>query len=543
MHTAQRAPVLLALQRTHGNGYVQRVVAGIQAKLKVAQPGDKYEQEADRVAEEVLRMPEPRVPRQPEMKEEEEEEPIMMKPLVQRQAEGSIHANSRLESRLTARQGSGRPLPAEVRSFMEPHFGSDFSEVRVHTDSEAVQMNRELNAQAFTHGSDVYFGAGRYAPGTTAGQRLLAHELTHVVQQTGGQVQQHGVYATQSRLVIQRNHIDVPEEEAIRLGSTSEREVPPHLDWELATGVFCQPLPKSVKDFFEPHFGHDFSRVQVHTDAHAAESALAINARAYTVGHEVVFGAGQYAPRTRAGRQLLSHEQAHVVHQSQAAALSGPGQVTRLPDDHIEREAHSAAQAVSAGRSVPILTNLAAPPVLQRHVTHGTQGRIGGAEQFLTGTRRYLFTRRGGWLDLAHVQPHIEQAASVMADLEARSPDTSVTSPPFTTRYSMDYSQIPPPIDQDKLEQVTLAIITDHDYRFETFQGSQVTSALAQSPFSYEDLPSDRVGVEIGLRYRRRARSGGLDPDADLGRSDSPQHLLLQEVTREVIMELAPATA
>ena len=66
MHTAQRAPVLLALQQTHGNQYVQQVVAGIQAKLKIGQPGDMYEQEADRLADSVMRMPIPRVYRQPE---------------------------------------------------------------------------------------------------------------------------------------------------------------------------------------------------------------------------------------------------------------------------------------------------------------------------------------------------------------------------------------------------------------------------------------------------------------------------------------------
>jgi hypothetical protein len=81
MHTAQRASVLLALQRTHGNRYVQRVVTGIQAKLTIGQPGDKYEQEADRVAEQVMRMPEPQVQRQPE--EEEEEELIQTKPLAE----------------------------------------------------------------------------------------------------------------------------------------------------------------------------------------------------------------------------------------------------------------------------------------------------------------------------------------------------------------------------------------------------------------------------------------------------------------------------
>jgi ABC-type phosphate/phosphonate transport system substrate-binding protein len=80
---------------------------------------------------------------------------------------------------------------------MEPRIGADFGSVRVHTGSEAVQMNRELNAQAFTNGSDIYFGAGKYSPSSSDGKRLLAHELTHVVQQTGGVQRQNDVIQAQ----------------------------------------------------------------------------------------------------------------------------------------------------------------------------------------------------------------------------------------------------------------------------------------------------------------------------------------------------------
>jgi hypothetical protein len=117
---------------------------------------------------------------------QEQEEPLPTKPSVQRAGQdGGFQASPSIESRLTSQKGGGSPLSDEVRSFMEPRIGADFSQVRVHTDGEAVQMNRELGAQAFTHGSDVYFGAGKYNPGSSDGKRLLAHELTHVVQQTG----------------------------------------------------------------------------------------------------------------------------------------------------------------------------------------------------------------------------------------------------------------------------------------------------------------------------------------------------------------------
>ncbi|GAB1543814.1 hypothetical protein NUACC21_64900 [Scytonema sp. NUACC21] len=114
---------------------------------------------------------------QREMAPEEEEEPVQAKSAP----EGNSQTSGNIENQLNASTGGGSPLSDEVRSFMEPRFGTNFSSVRVHTNSAAVQMNRELAAQAFTHGSDIYFGAGK-SPGNN---ELMAHELTHVVQQTG----------------------------------------------------------------------------------------------------------------------------------------------------------------------------------------------------------------------------------------------------------------------------------------------------------------------------------------------------------------------
>ena len=192
---------ILYLQRTIGNQAVQRLIISgtLQAKLKIGQPGDVYEQEADRVADAVMRMPEPGVQRQ----EEEEEEILQIKPLVdqitpvvQRQVEEEeemLQAKSRedatpevtndLESQITAIKGGGRPLAESERGFFEPRFGADFSRVRVHTDTRAADSARLVNAQAYTVGRDMVFGAGQYVPETTSGQRLLAHELTHVIQQ------------------------------------------------------------------------------------------------------------------------------------------------------------------------------------------------------------------------------------------------------------------------------------------------------------------------------------------------------------------------
>lgn len=101
---------------------------------------------------------------------------------IDNSAEKKHEASPDFESCLNS-LGDGQPLPKSVRAYFEPRFGYDFSQVRVHIDSDAIQMSRELNAEAFTYGRDIYFGAGRYSPGTLSGKRLLSHELTHVAQQ------------------------------------------------------------------------------------------------------------------------------------------------------------------------------------------------------------------------------------------------------------------------------------------------------------------------------------------------------------------------
>ena len=85
-------------------------------------------------------------------------------------------------------RGGGRPLDPEVRGVMESHMGHDFGDVRIHTDGRASESARSINAQAYTVGTDIVFQGGRYEPGTPAGQRMIAHELTHVVQQKAGPV-------------------------------------------------------------------------------------------------------------------------------------------------------------------------------------------------------------------------------------------------------------------------------------------------------------------------------------------------------------------
>ncbi len=103
--------------------------------------------------------------------------------MVQRKEEGAAAVQPSIEDKLSSTKGSGTALPEPVQHSMGAAIGADFSNVKIHTDSNAVEMSNDLNAQAFTHGSDIYFNRGKYDPDSTGGQHLLAHELTHTVQQ------------------------------------------------------------------------------------------------------------------------------------------------------------------------------------------------------------------------------------------------------------------------------------------------------------------------------------------------------------------------
>ncbi len=170
-----QASPLLQLQRSVGNQAVQRI---LQTKLTIGAPGDRYEQEADRVADQVVRSPEATSPGSPGAPG--------ATPAIQPLGGGDAHAaetaGPELESRLEARRGQGNPMPAPLRAEMESSFGADFGGVRLHADGEAAQLNRQIQAEAFTYGSDIYLGQGGLDTGSR-GRRLLAHELTHTIQQ------------------------------------------------------------------------------------------------------------------------------------------------------------------------------------------------------------------------------------------------------------------------------------------------------------------------------------------------------------------------
>lgn len=181
----------------------------IQTKLRVGASHDKYEQEADRIAFQVLnraRAAEGResgdgAASQPGV---DRVTPIVAPAPIQRSADeeqgasGAAHsgeafeADSALQERLARTHGGGIPLPVSTREFLEPSMGGDFSQVRIHRDPEAKQLNRELSSVAFTRGPDIYMGEAGFAPGSSEETQLFAHELTHVMQQAQAGASQAG---------------------------------------------------------------------------------------------------------------------------------------------------------------------------------------------------------------------------------------------------------------------------------------------------------------------------------------------------------------
>lgn len=178
-HMQSPAELIDFLHMTYGNQEVERLLRSgvLQAKLKVGKPDDVCEQEADRVANQVSSASQCKCTEHCLENENK---------LVQRTIEKPSDTESALiEDSFVQNLGSGQPLDRATRNIFEPRLGHDFSQVRVHTDSKAIESARKLNAKAYTVGKNVVFGSGEYAPGESEGKRLLAHELVHVIQQKG----------------------------------------------------------------------------------------------------------------------------------------------------------------------------------------------------------------------------------------------------------------------------------------------------------------------------------------------------------------------
>jgi hypothetical protein len=233
-----------ALQRQAGNARLRRPTGGVvQTKLTVNQPGDSHEQEADRVAAQVMRS-------EQSGSALNQQTPRPLQSDVQRQETSSRvpEVSPETESYLSGARGNGRTLPAKTRRSAETQLGRDFSDVRVHDDRTANQTARSLNARAFTHGSDVYLGRGESADDV----HLMAHELTHVAQQT----------ASQTNFIARNNDpepVDVFSEAQVRqaLRTLARGALVSGVEQRSDAETFAQVLAERMQSRFQPTADRD----------------------------------------------------------------------------------------------------------------------------------------------------------------------------------------------------------------------------------------------------------------------------------------------
>jgi hypothetical protein len=497
---------LLRIPRLAGNMAMQRLLrdGALRAKLTVGAPNDIHEQEADRVADTVL-SPSPAAVAQRKCgcggsasNSGEVCASCADAQKIQAKPNGSNQQNTPTTGILGGNGfGRGRPLDSEIRSFMETRFNRDFCDVRVHTDTQAAATAASINARAFTLNNDVVFAEGQYKPSSDHVKRLIAHELTHVVQQ--GQALQHAVIqrqttaatagadsapptppaqatppappaqpaSTSTTALIVEDSTDNPEPHQMKrsqflsqvrgaVNSAAEQAlstspwaamVRPQVSQQIesafsasggmnastleqsirqqvpgAAGITTasafipliaeqarqrvvealpkedagtgalnavttaasdlaqgartklsdlglsfkgkeggvrdagaqshvvkaalgqgQPLDSSLRSQMESAFDHDFSHVQVHTGVKAGALSTGFNARAFTIGNDIAFGAGEYRPGTLIGDAIMAHELAHVVQQRGSHSARGI-QPTTTPSQHaLEEDADNSA--------------------------------------------------------------------------------------------------------------------------------------------------------------------------------------------------------
>lgn len=322
-------------------------------------------------------------------RERKKERPDAVPADVERQNSASVHRNKRAACRepyagQTATPDTvrrlvatpGRPMGESVQREMESKMGGDFSDVQLHTGPRAAAAADSLGARAFTVGTNVAFAKGEYRPESTEGKRVLAHELTHVRQQTEGavsllpkpEVSHPGSgnddphYHIQPKLEVSAPD-DPAEKEAERVAkqvvdmdemaaksSDSVAERADRRPWDTAL-LWTRPvrrsaggpsvssegeaqvrkgvqgngknLPSDTRTEMESKLGADFSDVSVHTGPVANAAAESINAEAYTMGSSIAFAEGTFNPSSKSGSKLLAHELTHVAQQTGGASRSG----------------------------------------------------------------------------------------------------------------------------------------------------------------------------------------------------------------------------
>ncbi len=364
------APNPAEMQQRLGNRGTQAWLAEqgaaqpLQAKLTVGEPDDMYEQEADRVAETVMRMPEeeetevqakpianqitPLVRRMPE--EAVEEEPIVQQMSEPESEEDEESVVAQRMSDTEPQEGDEEEEIAQVKR--ETAYSPDIHRQMDEDEEEEIVQAKPLIQRQSTEEEEETIQAKQFpshlppqVPSTIPGANnspnpSIQRLCTECKEEMQRQPEEEEELAQTKPLA---DHQFVAREPSVQ--PKDVRGQTPQVSSDTAANIDSlkgsgHPLPQSARSFFEPRFGADFSQVRVHTDTRATETAKSINARAFTAGKEIAFGASQYAPESHEGRQLLAHELTHVV-QQQAGQL----QIQRRTDPVVLENPRSGGQA------------------------------------------------------------------------------------------------------------------------------------------------------------------------------------------------------
>jgi hypothetical protein len=326
----------------------------------------------------------------------------------------------------------GRSMDESVQREMESKMGGNFGDVQLHTGPTAASAADAINARAFTIGNHVAFNSGEYQSDSPEGKKVLAHELTHVRQQTEGAVSllpkagaEHpsphdltgaGVHI-QPKLRISSPddpaeqeaervaeavmEMDGSSEQADRDDETAPRrqpETPVSLSESVSSSSGSgnvsgdteslvrsgvqgggKPLPGATRSEFESRMGADFSDVRMHTGTKADEGARSIGAEAYTMGSDIAFADGKYNPESTSGQTLLAHELTHVMQQGGAAKSRSPSHGSSSKEGESGKDqGHDQESGSEITSAEPSVTNSASASVIHRSIT-ATLASIGGA--------------------------------------------------------------------------------------------------------------------------------------------------------------------
>lgn len=321
-------------------------------------------------------------------------------------------------------RSSAEPLDRATRSQREQRFQHDFSRVSVHAHDGAATSVASLRAGVFTLGYNAGGGQSGFQPGLPGGRRLVSHEVADVVQQDAtvtlsGREEgeptpsaQRAARAAPSRcggvVLLQRTAGNRA------IAAWTERTAPVGLSARAGSVVGVEHVLRStgraldsdVRGFFASRLGYDFHQVRVHDDGEAARSAAALDAEAYTVGQDIVFGAGRYAPRSTDGSRLLGHELVHVMQQRGHSGIdvsrvrASDERAIAPRDDPLEQEADVIADSIAARHeedpSLIRATSEASPQPLTYTITRLSRPRI--QRQGGVGATRVAITRALGFL-------------------------------------------------------------------------------------------------------------------------------------------------